>query len=742
MQQKIIAFLLPVVFGLNVAQAQISTYRVPRSLDFAGISVKFDDGARQLVQTDVNALMSNRRVLDTRLERILQYFPIVESIFAEEEVPTDFKYLVVQESGLVPDAVSTSNAVGFWQFKKETAGDFAMRVDGEVDERKNIHAATHAAAQYLKRNNKVLNNWISTLYSYYLGLGGIKKLVPQTWTGAGQIDVTGQTDRYILRCMAHKIVFEQELLTYKPTTFSFYEYRYGNGKSFSAIAAELQVDEAELRRHNRWVGGSAVPMDKEYVMLVPVATKDQLANVRSKSVEPVGVVTNPRVDVAKNNKVAKNEKKDLGYPVLSRVTPAVRDKKVPVFYEINGRKGILAQAGDTPATLADQANIRLRRFLKYNDANKKDRLVAGEVYYLKKKGRKAVVPFHTTQRDQTLWQVSQAYGVRLRRLMKFNRLETTQRLQPGRVLWLQRKRPSSKPVEVIKFPDVSPRRPQLADNADPPTITPPPKARPDAGKPVTVNTVTVPPVASTTPANDREVDIVIPDGKTVSKQLVQSSSSRVVLIPENSTATSGTTSLPTTEPALPAAATPSAQPAKSAGYASAPVAKKPAPPGPTVSGVEYEVEKVERTPPSKPIVNLALQIKPMGRAAMHTVAQGETFFSIARQYEVSVAELREWNGYPKTPALVVGQQVVVRAPNGKSSDENLGKIQPAPVPANKTPAKTLPSAAIWTEHVVQPGETFFSLTRKYNVTPQALRDWNGFTESPALSVGQVIKVKK
>ncbi|MCY7352494.1 MAG: LysM peptidoglycan-binding domain-containing protein [Cytophagaceae bacterium] len=721
MQQKTILLYLPLLFWLNAAQAQTATYRVPRSLDFAGITVRFDDGARQVIQTDVNALMSNRRVLDTRLERILQYFPIVESIFAEEEVPTDFKYLVVQESGLVPDAVSTSNAVGFWQFKKETAGDFGMRVDAEVDERKNIHAATRSAAKYLKRNNQVMKNWISTLYSYYLGLGGIKKLVPETWMGANQIDVTDQTDRYILRCLAHKIVFEQELLTYKPTTFSFYEYRYGNGKAFSEIAAELQVDEAELRRHNRWVGGSKVPLDKEYVMLVPVASKEQLANVRSKSVG-----TNTRLDVTKN---------DLGFPVLKRMTPAVRDKKVPVFYEINGKKGILAQAGDTPAALAGRANVALSRFLSYNDMSDKDRLVAGEVYYLKKKGRKAVVPFHTTQRDQTLRQVSQVYGVRLSRLLKFNRMETIQRLQPGRVLWLQRKRPSSKPVEVIKLPDgprsepVPSRRPVLADE-EPQTITPPQEAKPNVSKPiqsVAVNTVppasTVPATGTPPPTNDREVDIVIPDGQTAIKRTVQSSNSRVVLIPENSTATPGTTSVPTTKPA----SIPTTQPTKSPGYSPAPPVRKPAGVA-TSPGVVYEVEKPERMTPSKPT----------SQTSMHTVAPGETFFSIARQYGVSVAGLREWNRYPETPALKIGQQVVVRAPDGRSPGENSGRSQP-PL-ANKTPTKV--PAANWTEHTVQPGETFFSLTRKYNVTPQNLRDWNGFAEYPTLKLGQVIKVKK
>ncbi|MBC7893717.1 MAG: LysM peptidoglycan-binding domain-containing protein [Sphingobacteriaceae bacterium] len=697
MQRKVLLLLL-----LPLSTLAQNAYRVPRSLDFAGLNVRFDEGARQVIQTDVNALMSNRKVLDARLDRVAQYFPMIEAIFAEEEVPTDFKYLVVQESGLVPDAVSTSNAVGFWQFKKETAGDFGLRVDGEVDERKNIHASTRAAGRYLKRNNATLNNWISTLYSYYLGLGGVQKLIPDDWMGANSISVTGQTDRYILRCMAHKIVYEQELQVYKPAPVGFYEYRYGNGKTFAQIAAELQVDEAELRRHNRWVGGSTIPPDKEYVMLVPTADKEQLATVRAKA-----ITTNTKVDVTKN---ARN---DLGFPVLKRLTPAMKNKNLPVFYEINGKRGILAQPGDTPAKLADRGNISFARFQTYNDLADNDRLVAGEVYYLKKKYRKAVVPSHTVQPEQTLWQVSQVYGVRLSRLLKFNRMEKVQRLQPGRVLWLQRKRPKNKPVEVINLPDPPAPRPQPS-----PPVAQRPTFPADANLSPTGGSSAPDPTPVPVSPNDREVTINVPN----SPANPVPSSGRVVLIPVDGSEAQPTVSRPSTVPQ------------KSTVYTPAPKPVKPAPMAKKGEDVEAEPEArpavVKKPAPPRPA---EVTTKPAARSVTHTVEQGETFFSIARKYEVSVAELREWNGLTENPAVKIGDQLVVSA--GEARPTPTTAISPSkPAAVSKTEA--------WTEHTVQPGETFFSLTRKYGVTPQDLRDWNGFSDYPALNVGQVIKVKK
>jgi hypothetical protein len=68
--------------------------------------------------------------------------------------------MLLQESALIPDAVSTSKAVGFWQFKDFTAIEMGLRVDREVDERMNIASSSRAAARYLKKNNTFFNNWL------------------------------------------------------------------------------------------------------------------------------------------------------------------------------------------------------------------------------------------------------------------------------------------------------------------------------------------------------------------------------------------------------------------------------------------------------------------------------------------------------------------------------------------------------------------------------------------------------
>lgn len=172
---NIISFVIVLLLTGNVVSAQAP--EIPSSVSFGGITVKFDRSAQDIIEEDVKSLMSNRKFWEEKMDRAIMHFPIVEGILMDEEVPIDFKYLAVQESSFRPDVVSSSNAVGYWQFKPETARELNLRVDNDVDERKNISSSTHAAAWYLKKNNQQFNNWVTTLYSYYQGAGGVKKVV-------------------------------------------------------------------------------------------------------------------------------------------------------------------------------------------------------------------------------------------------------------------------------------------------------------------------------------------------------------------------------------------------------------------------------------------------------------------------------------------------------------------------------------------------------------------------------------
>ncbi len=157
-------------------------------------------------------LGANKRYSTALLAKMRLYFPLIEPILKEGNVPDEFKYLCVQESTLNPNAVSTSAAVGYWQFKLETAIDVGMKVDKQIDERRHIIESTKGAVNYFTRNNGVLDIWLSTLLSYRMGLGTLKKTnYAQDWKGKTEIEVDSSTDWYLIRFLAYKHFWEDKL---------------------------------------------------------------------------------------------------------------------------------------------------------------------------------------------------------------------------------------------------------------------------------------------------------------------------------------------------------------------------------------------------------------------------------------------------------------------------------------------------------------------------------------------------
>jgi membrane-bound lytic murein transglycosylase D len=191
---------------IHSAKAQVP--QVPSELRFADLTIKINEQARREIQSDVDALYRNPTYFSVKAERVNLYLPIVERELRNAGVPSDFKYLVIQESSLIADAVSTSNAVGFWQFKQGTAEEVNLRVDGQIDERKNIVASSQGAARYLKKNNASFDNWMCALVAYQMGLGGAKAYFGTSYNGKKTVEVDRNFHWYFKKFLAHKIAFE------------------------------------------------------------------------------------------------------------------------------------------------------------------------------------------------------------------------------------------------------------------------------------------------------------------------------------------------------------------------------------------------------------------------------------------------------------------------------------------------------------------------------------------------------
>ena len=103
------------------------------------------------------------------IDRSEEYFPMFEKYLLEYKLPEEMKFLAVLESGLMPTAISPSQAVGLWQFKERTGTAFGLTINGVQDDRNDPVLSTIAACKYLNKLNAEFKNWNTTLLAYNAG---------------------------------------------------------------------------------------------------------------------------------------------------------------------------------------------------------------------------------------------------------------------------------------------------------------------------------------------------------------------------------------------------------------------------------------------------------------------------------------------------------------------------------------------------------------------------------------------
>ena len=253
---------------------------VPDALDFAGEAMPLDNPdilERMDRELLVNTYWQSNGLL--MFKRAEKYFPIIEPILKANNIPDDFKYLAVIESGLT-NAVSPAGARGVWQIMKTTGRENGLEINSNVDERYHLEMATQVACKYLKKAKQRLGSWTLAAAAYNAGNAGVsRRLKAQGVTNYYDLLLGEETGRYLFRIVALKEILshpkkygfnftEKDLYTNVPT----YKVEVDSAVTdFSKFAKQFGINYKILKIHNPWLREKHLnnKTRKQYVIEIP-----------------------------------------------------------------------------------------------------------------------------------------------------------------------------------------------------------------------------------------------------------------------------------------------------------------------------------------------------------------------------------------------------------------------------------------------------------------------------------------
>ena len=284
------------------------------------------------------------RYLYPWLRRASTYFPMIEQIFAEENVPDELKYLSLAESGLNPHAHSRANARGIWQFMARTGRQYGLSIDPWVDERLDPEKSTRAAARHLRDLYQQFGDWQLALAGYNCNPGVVAYHLRQYRRRTGRTasfwdiydELPAETRNYVPLFTATAIVLSN------PATFDLKRVEAGPRYAFDYVPVDAsitigrvahlaEVDTHKVRVLNPELRSNRLPPSEEpYYVRLPHGTYSTFASnysalpeeERKKGVQHVLQAGETAGRVAQRYHVERSDLmtvNDVSYPVQMRV---------------------------------------------------------------------------------------------------------------------------------------------------------------------------------------------------------------------------------------------------------------------------------------------------------------------------------------------------------------------------------------------------------------------------------------
>lgn len=436
------------------------------------------------------------------LERSGKFTQVMQDILKKNGMPQDLIYIALIESGFNTNAYSRAHAVGPWQFIRGTGRRYDLKINSWEDERRHPIKSTYAAIAYLKDLYAEFDDWYLAMAAYNAGEGRIRRAIEES--GSRDFWVIADAEEKYIRAETRDYVpkfIAAAIMAKVPQNFGFADIKYQDPLEYEDSTVETQTDIeviakcagvgtseiADLNPH--LVRGATPPGVRNYVVHLPKdkAKKFKVAYAKVPENERIQIVyhkvrrgetltrvarkygvsrsalasannirTRSRLRTGQMLVIPKGAAAAYAYADDSGGSKKARSKKI-VYHRV--------KRGETLSHIAGKYDVTVSQLKRWNHIRRSTSLRAGrklKIYRTVYVARSSTPPKsrdssydsttseHRVISGDTLWSISQNYGVPLKELMAMNGLNAKSKIKPGQKLTI---RTYKKKEEVIELND-------------------------------------------------------------------------------------------------------------------------------------------------------------------------------------------------------------------------------------------------------------------------------------------------
>ena len=384
-----------------------------------------DDVQHKSLQNEIDWVARHPEYIQRVMSRADPFLYYILDEAEKRNLPTELVLLPIVESAYQPFAYSHGRAAGIWQFIPSTGRMYGLKQNWWYDGRRDIHASTQAALDYLESLNKQFKgDWMLALAAYNSGSGTVRRAVKRNKklnkpTDFWHLKLPKETRAYVPKLLALKAVITD------PEKYSVSLRCIPDAPGFKQVQTKAQIDlalAAELAEldletlynfnpaFNRW----ATDPDGPHKLILPVAS----AETFEKNYSQLPVDKHLRWS---RHKIKSGE-------TLSEI--AVKyNTSVKHLKKVNSIRGNNIRAGKyimIPVSSKNNTSYAL---------SSPQRLKATQS--IKRGGSNSTRINHLVQNGESFWTISRKYNVNMHKLAKWNGMAIKDPLKKGQklVVW-------------------------------------------------------------------------------------------------------------------------------------------------------------------------------------------------------------------------------------------------------------------------------------------------------------------